>query len=166
MWFALLTTCLFAKCASLTCSHCPRYPVRATKFMSFLRLCGGHVFSPCPSPHHNGHYLTYHECAVQRDLHRSFPAPDVHLPSREPQRCASCPNYVFASQSDKEKHQRQVHGGQRKRQQAGQGGQPAKVVCHRCSYGDCAMVFSSRYQLTQHKQREGHILPKGRPKKQ
>ena len=122
--------CLFAKCTHSMCCHCPKYPVCATRFMLFLHLCGGRLFSPSPSPYHYAYYLTYHECCVQHGLHLSLPAPDAHMPSAEPPRFEDCPNYVLVSLHDKDKHKSQVHGGQHKRQQPSQSGLPAKAVCH------------------------------------
>ena len=38
--------CHFAECNSSIYSHLLKYPVFTTKFMSFLHLCGGCLFSP------------------------------------------------------------------------------------------------------------------------
>ena len=117
--------CLFAKCNKPDCSHCSKHPVQAPRFMSFLHLCGGRLFTPTPSPYHDGHYLTYRECwhyltycecCLQQDMCRPLLAPDAFLPSGEPQRCDECLNYIFTSPHD-QKHMRQVHGGRKRRQQ-------------------------------------------------
>ena len=42
--------CLFAKCTSTTCCQDRKYPVGAAKFILVFHLCGGHLFSPSPSP--------------------------------------------------------------------------------------------------------------------
>ena len=41
----------------------------------------------------------------------------------------------------------------------------SKRVCHRCTFDGCGAVFSSYYQLTQHKQKEDHTMARGRPRK-
>lgn len=166
--------CLFAKCSEGSCPDCSLHPVRASRFMTFLRQCGGRMFTPTPSPYHDGHYLTYHECCLQQDLHRGLLEPDASIPSGKPQRCQAGCKYVFTSQHDEDKHHRQVHGGGRKRQhkptdgeQGNSSTQPAqKATCHRCTYVGCVMAFATRYQLTVHKTATGHTLPRGRPKKQ
>ena len=133
----------------------------------FLLLCCGRLVRPSPSPYHNGHYHTYHECCVQCDLHGPLPAPGAHFPSAEPPQCEDCPCKLCLCYTlhDKDKHKHQVHRGQRTRLQPSQSGLPAKAVCHQCLYDNFGIVFPSQYQMIQHKQSEGQTLSKEKPKK-
>lgn len=150
----------------------------AEKAIAVLRSFGNRLCSPTPSKRHPGHYLTFHECCVEKELGRQLAAADGDLPSGTYGRCEFGCNYVYLSARDKDRHERLVHHDQfkarqvqsrneKRRADANDSGTnvPAKRSTHRCTFPGCNLAFVSGYQLTQHKKKYGHTLAPGRPKK-
>ena len=182
----------FLKCDDDSCEHCVAHPVEAVKAVALLRSLGGHMFTPTPSAHLDGHYSTYLECRTYYSLGKAQLLLDAGLPSGEPDRCPFGCSYAFMSVRDADRHVCLVHPANwkqyRKASNAAEkstvssaasasataasttvtpAAEPpaAKRACHRCKFEGCDMAFTSNYQLQQHKKAEGHQLKRGRPSK-
>ena len=97
----------FIKCTSHDCEHCQQHPVQpeAEKAIAFLRSHGNRLCSPTPSKRHPGHYLTFHECCVEKELGQQLAAPDGDLRSGTHGRCEFGCSYVYLSARDKDRHE-------------------------------------------------------------
>ena len=168
----------FIECTSHDSEHYQQHPVQpeADKAIAFLRFHGNRLYSPTPSKHHPGHYLTFHECCVEKELGQQLAAPDGDLPSGTHGRCEFGCSYIYLSARDKDHHERLVHHDQfkarqvqhqneKRRANADNSGTevPAKRSAHRCTFPGCNLAFVSGYQLTQHKKKYGHTLAQGHP---
>ena len=103
---------IFLKCNE--CVHCTQHPVQTTQVFSFLRERGMKIFHRLPSAQHVGHYCTFLEmCSKRPD---QLPIADTHLPSFEKElgHCSHCPNYVFLSKTEKNRHFQVFHPKKRK----------------------------------------------------
>ena len=167
---------MFLRCEDAACNHCHSCPVRATRAVQLLRSLGGRLFSPTLSTTNPGHYLILEECRFWAEIGKPLEKIDGSLPSKTATYCKFGCQYAFSSHRDEDRHYHLVHEAQLKAKQqedrlqqkasaSSTNQPPAKKACHRCTYEGCQMVFTSSYQLRQHKKDSGHLLGKGRPKK-
>ena len=127
-----------------------------------------------PSPYLTDHYLTLLECCFALKAGKPLSEIDEGV-SKKQSMCQFGCKYVFLSKRDEDRHNHLVHPAelrtkqrqaqQQKRQSAGSEQQGAKKSCHRCTFEGCGALFTSYHQLVQHKRRDGHNLPRGRPSK-
>ena len=177
----------FLKCDSDECSHCTAHPVQAMNAVRLLHSLGNRLFTPAPSAHLPGHYLTYLECRTYHSLGKSLLPIDAGLPSGEPKRCPYGCTYAFVSARDADRHICSVHPSEWKQYWKASSDVPDAVssaavrpvqgelsatdspaterACHRCQYDGCGSAFTSYYQLLQHKKAQGHQLKRGRSSK-
>ncbi len=110
-------------------------------------------------PRYDGHFLTFLESIAAHDAGARMPEIDEHCPSlvsrtAPEKRCSKCKGaYVFNSMAEYTQHNILFHPVDRLK--------PTKTNQHKCSFkvdGEkCDLIFSTHYQLQQHKAANGHI---------
>ena len=158
----------FVKCQDPECEHCTSNPIRAVRFMSYLRsLDESRMYTPTPSVTHPGHYNTWLEMNFKHvDLKKPILGLDTGCPSLDGQIpiCNRGCNYVFTSDADKRRHDLLVHYLERKADQT-QKRRVAKRSAnhldegeqHTCVYHDCGLSYTSQASLRRHQHKKQHF---------
>ena len=143
----------FRKChkdASYSCPWCKDHPVRSSdKFWSCLpqKSSGGLFFDCEEDPNRPGHNRTLLD--LLKNIKTVKIAPDGQLEgvTRCKEKRCFC---TFKSVADAERHCRMVHGEASK-----------KNLSHVCRFKvngvPCGIVFDKKWDLTKHKNKEGHV---------
>ena len=149
---------IFRKCSRPACSHCVENPIIAVKAWEELERCDFKWPNPVSSDEFLGHFKTYRE--IMQDP-STFICADEGLPySLKVGECPQC-NFAFYSESEQTKHIKVIH--------AGDGSKRQRIsVEHKCLFiirenkhaRRCSLIFSSMYELRQHKGVSGHIRKK------
>ena len=158
----------FVKCQDLECEHCTSHPIRAVRFMAYLRsLDESRMYTPTPSVTHPGHYNTWLEMNFKHvDLKKPILGLDAGCPSLDGQIpiCNRGCNYVFTSDANKLRHDLLVHYNERKADQT-QKRRAAKRSAnhldegeqHTCVYHDCGLSYTSQASLRRHQHKKQHF---------
>ena len=113
-------------------------------------------------PDNPGHFKTWHQLCDARNA-LQFDDIGLHFSVANIGNCAKGCRYYFSSEADKSRHIRLVHGGKKGYETDTVPAAPADELAFKCR--QCNAAFPNRYQLSCHQKDNGHVNPRGRPKK-